>query len=384
MGHIGKTLAAERGSPRGRHRLGFETDRMAKSYSSTDRETAAQNLAERRPNLGWSSHRNAASSTEERSKLNRMQQNQLERLGMHSARDTCPESVRRDLKRLSDAGLARLGCVSERDEISASERQRLRDKMTHERVRKAWDHVDRSVLSSEERKAWDDTNDQRRSNAGMVCPYLADQSMSEHERTRLRDHHGYEQAYERSRLGFIKERDATPAERRDVLVEAKNIERLRLGFCEERTCASDPVWRGEKEAKGEERNRLGFCEDSTKLDSARRHFLAEGAFESRSRLGMLVYSPRHPLSSGDPTHRDVSTAAMRAQIRHEGDVLRARSGMTNERTVSTGSIRTDFVDKQRDQRERLGFLDAASTPRTPPVLRERNGRKAQREVTCKI
>ena len=269
--------------------------------------------------------------------------------------------------------------------------------MKHERARKAWEPMERSALSGNERSAWNDLNAQRRSNAGMVSPFLSGSTTSEHERTRLRDSHGNQQAYERARLGFIKERDATPNDHRDSLVEAKVVERLRLGFCEERTKASDQVWQSEKETKVEERSRLGMLDERSSLNSARRRGLAEGAYESRARLGMHVHSPRHPLSRGDPFHRDVATQELRAKVFETSDNLRTRSGMTNERTASAGSFdRGGFFDRQREQRDRLGFVEthvgvgARESPDRHPnvltraVLRERNGRKAEREVTCKI
>jgi hypothetical protein len=187
----------------------------------------------------------------------------------------------------------------------------------------------------------------------------------EHERTLLRGYHDDGQAYTRSRLGFLEERNQISVTARAGLNDGKVEERLRLGFCEERTLASDAQRRREVEGKMEERARLGFFEGRSGLSSARRRELAETAMESRSRVGFLVHSPRHPLSKADPAHRTRSTTELRAKVNEVGANLRARAGMVNERTASSDPS----YEKRQEGRERLGMCEK-------PILREKRATTA--------
>jgi len=297
------------------------------------------------------------------------QKEQRARLGALSARDVYPATERTRLKRLAEGNLARLGWVSERDPPSSeSVRAQLDNKSKEARKRLAWEPAERTRLSDDAKVAWAARCDKARATSGFVSPFLSHTTTSEHERTRLRDHHSDGQAYERGRLGFLQERTKTPKARQAELVGAKFIERSRLGWLEERTLATDAVRQREVSTKEVERSRLGWQEElggPGALPSARRAACEEGCFESRSRLGMLVHSPRHPLAV-DPVHRTVSHAELRATTKRDGDRLRGRAGMLSERTPSTEALRTHWGGLQREQRERLGMCAEGEKP----VLKE--------------
>ena len=383
-----RSFKAEQGSPRGAARFGFAAPLEPSTMTAADRAAKTQDLANRRPLMGWCSElpnegRDPPASN--RSHLNQKQEDHRARDGVSMPLSACertlPEAERvalrtqlnGDLKRMGRAhalgpGLTNAAYETPRDAISSTERGRLRNKITDEKIARGWGPVERTHISTEAKAAWDARNTTERDEKGWFTPKDIQRTPrgsrlhTEAERDHLRKDFDGKMDDGRSRMGFGAWRDTTPDAVHSQVKEAAVEARSRLGFLEKRTQAPEAVWQKQAAGMNESRSRLGFTEEQHRELPATRKQLDAVAYENRSRVGFLVSSPRHPLSKADPKHRTKATAELRATVMTEGQNLRSRAGFCEERTQSTGALRSSADEYRKENRERLGMCGNDPTP----------------------